>query len=75
VGYVRVSREKQGRSGLGLEAQDAALRRFAQTEGFEIVELFVEVESGKHDADKRPEAVTWALPFGAQIAFGSLYGL
>jgi Resolvase, N terminal domain len=28
--------------------------RFAQTEGFEILELFVEVESGKHDADKRP---------------------
>jgi DNA invertase Pin-like site-specific DNA recombinase len=54
VGYVRVSREKQGRSGLGLEAQQAALQRFAQTEGFEIVELFVEVESGKHDADKRP---------------------
>jgi DNA invertase Pin-like site-specific DNA recombinase len=54
VGYVRVSREKQGRSGLGLEAQQAALQRFAQTEGFEIFELFVEVESGKHDADKRP---------------------
>ena len=54
MGYVRVSREKQGRSGLGLEAQQAALQRFAQTEGFEIVELFVEVESGKHDADKRP---------------------
>jgi hypothetical protein len=54
VGYVRVSREKQGRSGLGLEAQQAALQRFAQTEGFEIAELFVEVESGKHDVDKRP---------------------
>jgi DNA invertase Pin-like site-specific DNA recombinase len=44
----------RGRSGLGLEAQQAALQRFAQTEGFEILELFVEVESGKHDADKRP---------------------
>ena len=54
VGYVGVSREKQGRSGLGLEAQQAALQRFAQTEDFEIVELFVEVESGKHDADRRP---------------------
>ena len=49
-----MSREKQGRSGLGLEAQQAALQRFAQTEGFEILEPFVEVESGKHDADKRP---------------------
>ena len=54
VGYVRVSREKQGRFGLGLEAQQAALQRFAAAEGFAITEVFVEVESGKHDADRRP---------------------
>lgn len=57
VGYIRVSTTRQGKSGLGLEAQQEAIERFAQAEGFEIGSWFVEVESGKgHDAlDKRPE--------------------
>jgi hypothetical protein len=50
----RQMRQAVGYSGLGLEAQQAALQRFAQTEGFEILDLFVEVESGQHDADKGP---------------------
>jgi DNA invertase Pin-like site-specific DNA recombinase len=53
VAYVRVSTDKQGRSGLGLEAQEAAVEKFAKARGGEIVARFVEVESGKrHD---RPE--------------------
>ena len=53
--YVRVSTSKQGRSGLGLDAQRAALVHFAQTGRFRIVREFVEVDSGKgHDAlDRR----------------------
>ena len=56
VTYMRVSTSKQGRSGLGLDAQRAALLHFAQTERFHIVDEFVEVDSGKgHDAlDRRP---------------------
>ena len=57
VAYVRVSTSKQGRSGLGIEAQRDALARFAAGEGFEILAEFVEVETGKgSDAlDRRPQ--------------------
>src|SRR6516164_2006372 len=57
IGYVRVSTAKQGHSGLGIEAQKAALERFAATEGFQILRVFVEVETGKgSDAlDRRPQ--------------------
>ena len=55
--YHRVSTAKQGRSGLGLEAQREALGRFAAAEGFEIVREYTEVETGKGaDAlDRRPQ--------------------
>ncbi len=57
VAYIRVSTARQGRSGLGLEAQQAAIGRFCETEGFEVVAEHVEVETGKAtDAlDRRPE--------------------
>jgi DNA invertase Pin-like site-specific DNA recombinase len=57
IGYVRVSTSQQGRSGLGIEAQHESLRRFATSEGLELVEIFVEVETGKGaDAlDRRPQ--------------------
>jgi hypothetical protein len=53
------TRSNTGSQARSLESRRAlhrrsALQRFAQTEGFQIAELFVEVESGKHDADKRP---------------------
>ena len=51
------STARQGRSGLGIEAQRAAVIRFAEVEGFELTAEFVEAESGKGaDAlDRRPE--------------------
>jgi DNA invertase Pin-like site-specific DNA recombinase len=57
IGYVRVSTSQQGRSGLGIEAQQDALTRFAQAEGFELARVFVEVETGKgSDAlERRPQ--------------------
>jgi DNA invertase Pin-like site-specific DNA recombinase len=57
VAYYRVSTARQGRSGLGLEAQRDAVTRFAATEGFEVAHEFVEVETGKgSDAlDRRPQ--------------------
>ncbi len=57
VSYLRVSTDRQGKSGLGLEAQRAALAAFAEAHGFVIEREFVEVETGKGDdaLDRRPE--------------------
>ncbi|MFD1145392.1 recombinase family protein [Larkinella insperata] len=65
VAYYRVSTEKQGRSGLGLQAQKLAVLGFLQ--GAPIVAEFTEVESGKKnqrvqlqlaiDAAKRHQAI------------------
>jgi DNA invertase Pin-like site-specific DNA recombinase len=56
IAYYRVSTQGQGRSGLGIEAQRAAVARFAEAEDLELVEAFTEVETGKgSDAiDRRP---------------------
>ncbi|MEO3474084.1 recombinase family protein [Roseomonas sp. CAU 1739] len=56
VAYIRVSTERQGRSGLGLDAQRDAIQRFAAAEGFEVAATFTEVETGKgQDAlERRP---------------------
>ena len=57
VAYIRVSTQKQGKSGLGLEAQQAALARFAEAEGYNLVQSFSETETGKgSDAlERRPQ--------------------
>ena len=47
IAYTRVSTAQQGRSGLGLEAQQAALARFAEAEGYDLIQTFEEVETGK----------------------------
>ena len=47
IAYIRVSTQGQGRSGLGLAAQQTAILRFAEVEGFDIVDTFLEVETGK----------------------------
>jgi DNA invertase Pin-like site-specific DNA recombinase len=46
VAYYRVSTDRQGRSGLGLEAQQATVREFVNGHG-ELVEEYTEVETGK----------------------------
>jgi DNA invertase Pin-like site-specific DNA recombinase len=47
VPYVRVSTAKQGRSGLGLEAQEEAIRQFLKPGDTLLTPTYVEVESGR----------------------------
>lgn len=53
IALTRVSTSEQGKSGLGLAAQEAAIRTFAAAEGFDIVEVFSEVASGAQGIDER----------------------
>lgn len=57
VAYYRVSTDRQGKSGLGLEAQRAAVEAFTASHGYTIVGDHVEVETAKGaDAlDRRPQ--------------------
>jgi DNA invertase Pin-like site-specific DNA recombinase len=68
VPYVRVSTAKQGRSGLGLEAQEEAIRQFLKAGDTLLSPTFVEVESGKRS--DRPE-LTKALAH-AKLTGGTL---
>ena len=77
ITYIRVSTAQQGRSGLGVEAQRAALNHFAKAEGFEVAREFVEVETGKGaDAlDRRPQlkaALAAAKKLKCQVAVAKL---
>jgi DNA invertase Pin-like site-specific DNA recombinase len=47
IGYARVSTDKQGRSGLGLEAQEATIRRHLRDDDKLLLPIMVEVESGR----------------------------
>jgi hypothetical protein len=57
VSYVRVSTARQGRSGLGLETQRAAIARFCAAQGYTLTAEYIEIESGKGaDAlERRPK--------------------
>ena len=52
VVYRRVSTQRQGDSGLGLEAQTDAVNRFIHSSGGEIVAELTEIESGKNAANR-----------------------
>ena len=57
VAYYRVSTERQGRSGLGLDAQRERCAQFVAQNGMDVAEPFMEAETGKGaDAlDRRPQ--------------------
>lgn len=60
--YIRVSTQKQGQSGLGMEAQQMAVSRYIQERQGTHVEEFQEIESGRKGMKGRP-ALDKALAF------------
>lgn len=72
VPYYRVSTLRQGQSGLGLEAQQAAVRTFV-ADPAQLLPEFVEVESGKRN--QRPQllaAIAEARRVGATLLIAKL---
>lgn len=53
VAYYRVSTDRQGKSGLGLEAQEQAVSVFATAQGYDVIAEYKEIESGRKN--KRPQ--------------------
>jgi DNA invertase Pin-like site-specific DNA recombinase len=73
VPYYRVSTDKQGATGLGMEAQLAAVERYALAAGLPVLRSFREVESGRWS--DRPElrlALAFARRTGAALVVAKL---
>lgn len=71
VAYTRVSTQKQGKSGLGLEAQRSLITAFAEREQISISGWFSEVESGKRVSDTLAERPQLQAALEASKAAGA----
>jgi DNA invertase Pin-like site-specific DNA recombinase len=73
ISYYRVSTQKQGASGLGLEAQRATVEDYAKRTGGAIVAEFTEVESGKKNSRvELARAIAEAKRLGAVLVIAKL---
>jgi DNA invertase Pin-like site-specific DNA recombinase len=73
ISYLRVSTGRQGRSGLGLEAQRKAVDDFLDGGNWNLVKEFVEVESGKNsDRLVLAEAFKACRLYGAKLVIAKL---
>ena len=73
VSYLRVSTDRQGRSGLGLEAQRKTVEDFLNGGRWNLIAEFVEVESGKRDdRPKLAEALALCRVHNATLVIAKL---
>ena len=73
VAYYRVSTAKQGQSGLGLEAQEEAVKRLVSFRNGEIINSYQEVESGaKNDRPQLALAMQTAKNLNATLIVAKL---
>jgi DNA invertase Pin-like site-specific DNA recombinase len=73
VAYYRVSTQRQGRSGLGLDAQQTAVRDYLNGGDWRLVAELTEVESGKRsDRPKLAEALKLCRLHGATLIIAKL---
>jgi DNA invertase Pin-like site-specific DNA recombinase len=73
VSYLRVSTARQGRSGLGLEAQRKAVEDYLNGGSWQLVKEFVEVESGKKaDRPQLEKAFQLCRLLGAKLVIAKL---
>lgn len=73
VSYVRVSTQRQGQSGLGLEAQRTAVAAYCAHTGGTLLREYREVESGrKNDRPVLREAIAFARGRRARLVIGKL---
>lgn len=73
--YIRVSTQKQGHSGLGLEAQQAAVMRYVHERHGGLMKEFKEIESGRKGMKGRPEldqALTFCRKHRCTLVIGKL---
>jgi DNA invertase Pin-like site-specific DNA recombinase len=73
VSYLRVSTDRQGKSGLGLDAQRKAVEDYLNGGRWELLAEFVEIETGKRDdRPKLREALHTAKVTGATLVIAKL---
>jgi DNA invertase Pin-like site-specific DNA recombinase len=73
VAYYRVSTAKQGKSGLGLEAQQESVRSYLNGGRWKMVAETIEIESGKkNDRPKLAEALALCRVHGATLVIAKL---
>lgn len=76
IGLIRVSTGKQGESGLGLEAQEAAIEEHRRRYDGELIRTYKEIESGTHNSiEDRPQlraAVAHARRSGATLIIAKI---
>jgi DNA invertase Pin-like site-specific DNA recombinase len=73
ISYCRVSTQKQGNSGLGLESQQKAIADYINGSSWELIGEYVEVESGKkNDRPKLNEALKQCSLTGSTLIIAKL---